>query len=29
MEQLLTATIYPKIGSDLDALNSASWIATA
>ena len=28
MEMLLAATIYPRIGSDLDALDSTSWIAT-
>lgn len=29
MDQMLTVASYAKIGSDLNALNSTSWIATA
>ncbi|SPO00536.1 related to multidrug resistance protein [Cephalotrichum gorgonifer] len=29
MDQMLTVASYPRIGSELNALNSTSWIATA
>lgn len=29
LDQLLTVTIYAKIGNELNALNNTSWIATA
>lgn len=29
VDQLLAVATYAKIGSDLNALNSTSWVATA
>lgn len=29
IDQLLTVATYAKIGNELNALNSTSWIATA